>query len=112
MKSDDQLEDAVAVLDAFHIVKLGTAALDEVRRRVQQHIHGHRGRKTDPLYRIRNILRAGVEHLTDRQRARLEAAFGADERHVEIEVAWQCAQQLRSICPNTEEVELKRFGTT
>jgi len=107
---DDQLEDAVAVLDAFHIVKLGTAAVDEVRRRVQQDIHGHRGRKTDPLYRIRNILRAGQEHLTDRQRARLQTAFAADDRHVEVEVAWQCAQQLRSICPNTEEVELKRFG--
>lgn len=38
---DDQLEDAVAVLDAFHVVKLATAAVDEVRRRVQQDIHGH-----------------------------------------------------------------------
>ena len=37
---DDQLHDVVAVLDAFHIVKLGTAAVDEVRRRVQQTIHG------------------------------------------------------------------------
>ena len=63
---DDQLEDAVAVLDAFHVVKLGTAAVDQVRRRVQQDIHGHRGRKNDPLYRIRNVLRAGQEHLTDR----------------------------------------------
>jgi transposase len=35
---DDQLEDAVAVLDAFHVVKLGTAAVDEVRRRLQQQI--------------------------------------------------------------------------
>lgn len=94
---DDQLEDAVAVLDAFHIVKLGTAAVDDVRRRVQQDIHGHRGRKNDPLYRIRNILRAGQEHLTDRQQARLDAAFAADERHIEVEVAWQCAQQLRSV---------------
>ncbi|MGY6556763.1 MAG: transposase [Schaalia turicensis] len=33
---DDQLEDTVAVLDAFHVVKLGTAAVDEVRRRIQQ----------------------------------------------------------------------------
>ncbi len=33
---DDQLEDAIAVLDAFHVVKLATAAVDEVRRRVQQ----------------------------------------------------------------------------
>lgn len=46
---DDQLEDATAVLDAFHVVKLGTAAVDEVRRRVQQEIHGHRGRKNNPL---------------------------------------------------------------
>lgn len=42
---DDQLDDAIAVLDAFHVVKLGTAAVDEVRRRVQQDIHGHRGRR-------------------------------------------------------------------
>ncbi len=46
---DDQLQDAVAVLDAFHIVKLGTAAVDECRRRVQQDTLGHRGRKGDPL---------------------------------------------------------------
>ena len=53
---DDHLEDATAVLDAFHVVKLGTQAVDEVRRRVQQDIHGHRGRSGDPLYGIRNIL--------------------------------------------------------
>lgn len=32
---DEQLEDATAVLDAFHVVKLDTAVIDEVRRRVQ-----------------------------------------------------------------------------
>jgi transposase len=92
---DDQLEDAVAVLDAFHVVKLGTAAVEEVRRRVQQATLGHRGRKGDPLYRIRMILRCGAEKLTDRQRARLQRAIAADERHDEVYVAWQCAQQLR-----------------
>ena len=93
---DDQLEDARAVLDAFHVVKLATGVVDEVRRRVQQDIHGHRGRKNDPLYRIRNILRAGQENLTDRQHARLVTAFTSDERHVEVEVAWSCAQQVRA----------------
>jgi transposase len=93
---DDQLEDAVAVLDAFHIVKLATQVVDDVRRRVQQDTTGHRGHRDDPLYRIRNILRAGEENLTDRQRARLEKAFAADQRHVEVEVAWRCAQQVRS----------------
>ena len=93
---DDQLADAVAVLDAFHVVKLAGHAVDEVRRRVQQQIHGHRGRKNDPLYRIRNILHAGAEHLTERQQARLAAAIAADERHDEVWVAYQCAQQVRA----------------
>jgi transposase len=31
----DELPDTVAVLDAFHVVKLGTAVVDDVRRRVQ-----------------------------------------------------------------------------
>ncbi len=93
---DDQLEDAVAVLDAFHVVKLAGAVVDDVRRRVQQETTGHRGRRDDPLYRIRNILRAGEEHLTDRQRARLRAAFTARTEHVEVEVAYRCAQQVRA----------------
>ena len=55
---DDQLQDATSVLDAFHIVKLPGDAPGEVRRRVQQDTTGHRGRKGDPLYQIRNLLRA------------------------------------------------------
>jgi len=94
---DEHLVDATAVVDAFHVVKLGTQAVDEVRRRVQQTTTGHLGRAGDPLYRIRTILRAGQEHLTDRQRARLAAAIEADPRHDGVFVAWQCAQQLRSI---------------
>jgi transposase len=94
---DDQLQDATAVLDAFHVVKLGNQAVDEVRRRVQQSIHGHRGRRDDPLYRIRNVLRCARERLTERQQARLSAAIEADERHLEVFVAWQCAQQLRQV---------------
>ena len=93
---DDELDDATAVLDAFHVVKLGTQAVDEVRRRVQQNTLQHRGRKGDPLYGIRNILRAGREHLTDRQTQRLAAAFAVREEHIEVEVAWQAAQQLRA----------------
>jgi transposase len=32
------------VLDAFHVIKLGFDAVDQVRRRVQQDTFGHRGR--------------------------------------------------------------------
>jgi transposase len=107
---DDQLEDATAVLDAFHVVKLGTQAVDEVRRRVQQQIHGHRGRKGDPLYGIRTILRCGADNLTDRQRARLEKAIAADERHDEVYIAWQCAQQLRAAYKAASPVEGRRIA--
>jgi len=93
---DDQLADATAVLDAFHVVKLGTDAVDQCRRRVQQETLGHRGRKGDPLYGIRNLLRAGAERLTDRQWTRLATAVAAHEDHLQVHLAWSCAQQLRA----------------
>jgi transposase len=107
---DDELDDAVAVLDAFHVVKLGTAAVDEVRRRVQQDTLGHRGRKGDPLYGIRNILRAGRENLTDRQKARLETALTQREEHIEVEVAWHAAQQLRDAYRHPDLAEGRKIA--
>ena len=68
----DELPDAVAVLDAFYVVKLGSTALDEVRRRVQQQTLHRRGHKDDPLYRIRRTLMTGGEHLSEKQKARLD----------------------------------------
>jgi transposase len=109
---DDELEDATAVLDAFHVVKLGTQAMDEVRRRVQNEIHGHRGRNGDPLYGIRNILRAGREKLTERQKTRLGNAFAADDRHVEVEVAWLAAQKLREAYAHANLAAGKKIAET
>ena len=68
----DELPDAVAVLDAFHVVRLGTQVVDEVRRRVQQDTLGRRGHKDDPLYKIRGLLRHGVRTPT-------ETAAGQDQ---------------------------------
>jgi transposase len=93
----DQLPDAVAVLDAFHVVRLGTAVVDEVRRRVQHEQLGHRGHKQDPLYKIRGLLRHGAEHLSGRQIARLDAGLAAGDPGWELTIAWQCYQRLRSI---------------
>lgn len=93
----DELPDAVAVLDAFHVVKLGTQVVDEVRRRVQQDTLGRRGHKDDPLYKVRGLLRHGTEHLTPRQAARLEDGLQAGDPDFEVTVAWHCYQQLRAI---------------
>jgi transposase len=92
----DELPDAVAVLDAFHVVRLGTQVLDEVRRRVQQDTLGHRGLKDDPLYKIRGLLRHGREHLTERQVAKLNACLEAGDPNYEVTLAWSTYQQLRS----------------
>lgn len=108
---DDQLEDATCVLDAFHIVKLATSAVDDVRRRIQQQTLGHRGRKGDPLYGIRNLLRAGRERLTNRQRARLQAAFAAHEDHVAVEVAYQCGQDVRAMFHQPTLAQGRRLAT-
>jgi hypothetical protein len=62
----DGLPDAIAVLDAFHVVRLGTQVVDEVRRRVQQDTLGCRGHKHDPLYQIRGLLRHAASTLATR----------------------------------------------
>jgi transposase len=91
------LPDAVAVLDAFHVVRLGTQAVDEVRRRVQQDTLGRRGHKHDPLYKIRGLLRHGVEHLTEKQQAKISHCLDTGDPRDEVNVTWQCYQRLRSI---------------
>ncbi len=89
----EELPDAVAVMDPFHVVRLGADALDRCRRRVQQDLHGHRGLKGDPLYRARRTLHTGEDLLTDRQRERLIALF-ANPDHVEVEATWGILQRM------------------
>ena len=89
----EELPDAVAVMDPFHVVRLAGDALDRCRRRVQQAIHGHRGRSDDPLYRSRRTLHTGADLLTDKQKDRLAALF-ADDAHVEVEATWGIYQRM------------------
>ncbi len=70
--------------------------MEETRRRVQQEQLGHRGRKNDPLYRIRNALRAGADNLTERQIDRIDAGLQAGDPTWEVTIAWQAYQRLRS----------------
>ena len=89
----EELHDAVAVMDPFHVVRLAGDALDKCRRRVQQEIHGHRGHKSDPLYSARRTLHTGADLLTDKQKGRLDALFVVDE-HAEVEVTWWIYQRM------------------
>ena len=89
----EELPDAVAVMDPFHVVRLAGDALDRCRRRVQQDLHGHRGRSGDPLYAARRTLHTGDGLLTDKQNDRLQALFAVEE-HVEVEATWGIYQRM------------------
>jgi transposase len=89
----EELPGAVAVMDPFHVVRLAGDALDRCRRRVQQDVHGHRGRAGDPLFRARRTLHTGADLLTDKQKARIAAVFTGDE-HVEVEATWGIYQAM------------------
>ena len=80
-------------MDPFHVVRLAGDALDRCRRRVQQQLHGHRGRAGDPLYRARRTLHTGADLLTERQAGRLGALFAADG-HAEVEATWGVYQAM------------------
>ncbi len=58
-----RLDHAIRVADPFHVVRLANRCLDQVRRRVQNQTLGHRGRRRDPLYRIRKLMLTGAERL-------------------------------------------------
>ena len=89
----DKLPDAVEVMDPFHVVQLAGDALDRCRQRVQQETLGHRGRAGDPLYSARRTLHTGLDLLSDKQKARLEAVF-SDDQHAPVEATWGVYQNL------------------
>ncbi len=97
----DRLSDAVQVLDAFHVVKLGTQVVDEVCRRVQQETLHRRTHKHDRSTRSAGCCGTASEHLSVRQQARLSAGLLAGDPHGEVELAWSCYQQLRAISAGT-----------
>jgi transposase len=91
--TSEELPEAVAVMDPFHVVRLAGDALDQCRRRVQQDTCGHRGRSGDPLYGARRTLHTGADLLTDKQTTRLDELF-ANDAHVQVEASWRIYQQM------------------
>jgi transposase len=88
---------ARVVVDHFHAVRLANTVVDQVRRRAQQSLLGHRGRKRDPLYRIRKLLLTAQEQLTQRGRGRLRAGLAAGDPTGEVAAAWQGKELLRAV---------------
>jgi transposase len=91
----DTLQDAVVVADAFHLVRLALKMMDEVRRRRQQQIHGHRGRKDDPLFKLRRVLRVGRERLDEDRLAKIFDRLREADTDDEVGSAWIAVDLLR-----------------
>ena len=103
----EELPQARAVMDPFHVVSLAGDKLDQCRRRIQRAITGRRGRAGDRLYRARRTLRTGADLLTDAQAECLETLF-ADDRHAPVHAACGVYQRLIQAY-RVEEPGLGRF---
>ena len=99
---DTTLPDAVQVADPFHLVKLANQRLDEVRRRVQNETLGHRGHKTDPLYRARRLLTRADERLDDNGRDKLAGLLTAGDPRSEVRTAWHAKETVRQLYAHTD----------
>jgi hypothetical protein len=77
------------------VIRLANVALDEVRRRTQLTTSGHRGRKADPLYRIRRRLLASHDRLDPAAFARMLAWLNAGDPQGEVGAAYLAKEPLR-----------------
>ena len=73
--------------------------VDHVRRRVQNELLGHRGRKDDPLYRIRRVLLTGSERLNQRGADRMALGLRLGDPNDEVLGAWLAKEYVRASYP-------------
>ncbi len=86
---------AAQVVDPYHVVSLANRALDAVRRRVQRDQLGHRGRRDDPLYRVRRVLLMGEEKLDDKAAHRLMSLLQMGDPEGEVAISYGIKERLR-----------------
>ena len=81
--------------DPFHVSKLANSMLDEVRRRVQNQTLGHRGRRDDPLFRVRRKLVMAAERHTVESTAKLLALLATGDPTGDVTMAWHAKEVVR-----------------
>jgi transposase len=91
------LDHARRVADPFHVVRVANRCVDKVRRRVQNETFGHRGRKRDPLYRIRKLLLAGSERLDERGHDRMLLGLRVGDPDDEVLGSWLAKESVRDV---------------
>jgi transposase len=92
-----RLDHAIRVADPFHVVRVANRCLDTVRRRVQNATLGHRGRRRDPLYRIRKLMLTGAERLDGTGVDRMLARLRLGDPDEEVLGAWLAKEAVRDV---------------
>jgi transposase len=105
---EDHLPGATLVVDHWHCVRLANRAIDQVRRRVQNETLGHRGRKDDPLYRIRRVLLTGYERLTDTRFEWMCSMLAVGDPDGVVAAAFVAKELLREVFSATDEAHARR----
>ncbi len=90
---------ATLVAGPFHVLRHTNTKLDECRRRVQNETLGHRGRKSDPLYRGRRLLTKAKERLDDKGREKLAGLLRAGDPNGDVAIVWQIGSSPRALRP-------------
>ncbi len=91
------LSHARRVADPFHVTRVANRMLDQVRRRVQNETLGHRGRKADPLFKIRKLLLKGAERLDEPGHERMLLGLRVGDPGDEILGAWLAKESVRDV---------------
>lgn len=102
----------VMTVDHFHVVRLGNDTVDSVRRRVQRQTTGRRGRRDDPLYRIRRLLLRGQERLTPKGAQRLVDGMAQGDPSGHLALAWHAKERLRRVYTATDHDHAKLILTS
>jgi len=100
-----RLDHAIRVADPFHVVRVANRCLDQVRRRVQNQTLGHRGRKQDPLYRIRKVMLKGAERLDGCGVDRMLLGLRIGDPDEEVLGAWLAKESVRDVYLTNNPVE-------
>ena len=103
------LPKSLQVVDAFHCVQLANRCLDSVRRRVQSEETGHRGRRDDPLYRVRRVLLRGEEKLDAAAKERLFSLLALGDPNAEVAIAYRIKERLRDFYRTSDPDEARQI---
>ena len=106
---DTALPDAEQVVDRFHLIKLANSRLDDCRRRVQNEVLGHRGRKHDPLFRCRKLLLMAEERVDHHGRQKKEGLLRAGDPRGEVAYAWHAKEAVRFFYAIPNETHASRY---